>query len=619
MDTPTVKPKYKVYGISAKFTTRKQMELNPDTLFQVDTGLTDVHQYDPVLDRHNHYTFLGNNASPSVPLFFDYNHQIGFNYGLHQWDVYRMTDENMLFYHTRSPYSDFQYVQGPKDLQYFKAIHSQNITPYWNISLSFRKYYSTGFYDHQLSNGYNFGLNTWYRSKSRRYMLVASAIWNTFRYQENGGLVNDSFFQTNSPNADHIGMPFRLMYATQEWKDQSYNIRQYFYIGTKEYKKIHDTDKAPITLYYPRFFVSHELSVYNMRYNYYDSSTDMKQFGNILIDSTRSNDFYRYRNISNTFSIGQVEYHPPNKEAAPISILLNAYVKHELILARYPTKDTTVQNILAGGGILFRTPFFKIHGDATIIPIGYNQGDFSIAGKIEFPYKIMGYNNVLGLGLSNQQSRPAFLDQNLYSNHFEWNNNFIRTRYYEAQGFLASDSFHYRFTAKYMLISSLVYYGYNVLPQQAQGDLNYFQLSAEKDFKIGNLHLNNSLLYQHVSGGNEISVPDLSFRGSYFYELTLFNHALVMQIGFDVRYNSSYYAYAYAPGSSNFYLQNYKQIGNYPYFDPFISGRISRFRIFAKMEHATQGLFGYTYYATPSYPFYPRTIVRLGLRWMFYN
>ena len=613
----SVKARYKVYGLHTRYTTIRKMEMNPDTLQQVDTGLTDVHQFDPVLDRDNHYTFLGNNASPAVPMFFDYQHQVGFGFGFHQWDVYRMTDENMRYYNTRSPFTDFQYAQGPTALQYFKATHTQNITPYWNVSIAYRKYYSTGFYDHQLSNGYNFGLNTWYRSKSRRYMLTASAIWNTFRYQENGGLVNDSFFTTNNPNADHIGMPFRLTNASQQYSDQNYNVRQYLFFGTREEKKIHDTDSVATVFYYPRFYLSHSFNVYSMRYNYYDSGADERAFADILIDSIHSNDNFRFRDISNTFSIGQVEYHNPNKEKAPFSILLNGFVRHDIILARIPGKDSNFQNVMVGGGISINT-FFRLRGDAALVPLGYNQGDYSLSAKIEVPYKIVGYKNTIGFAARNQESRPDYLEQTMYSNHFEWNNNFIKTRYLEGEAFLYSDSFHYRISAKYDLISSLVYYDTGGMPAQAHNDINYFMLSAEKDFIIGGLHLNNSLIYQHASG-DYIRVPDFSYRGSYFYEASLFKAALVMQFGVDLRYNSAYYAYAYMPGSSVFYQQNYSLIGNYPYFDLWLSGRISRFRIFGKVEHITEGLFGYRYFSTPSYPFYPRTVVRLGLRWMFYN
>ena len=136
----------KVFGIHARFTTVSKMALNPDTLSELDTGLDDVRYTDPVLMRENHYTNLGNNASPSVPLFFDFERKTGFDFGFHQWDLYRMTDENMRYYNTRSAYTDFHYEQGPKDLQYFKAIHSQNITPYWNATIAYRKYFSTGFF-----------------------------------------------------------------------------------------------------------------------------------------------------------------------------------------------------------------------------------------------------------------------------------------------------------------------------------------------------------------------------------------------------------------------------------------------------------------------------------------
>ena len=442
-------------------------------------------------------------------------------------------------------------------------------------------------------------------------MLTASAIWNDFRYQENGGLLNDSFFETKSSTADHIGMPFKMIYASQELKDQSYNLRQYFYFGTRDERKIHDSDSVATVFYYPRFYLSHALNVYNMRYSYMDA--------HIYFDSVSTHEAYRFQDISNQVSFGQVEYHNPNKAKAPFSILLNGYGKHDFILARNPGKDTSFQNGLIGGGISINT-FFHLRGDVAYDVFGYNAGDYSLAAKIEIPYKIAGYKNTIGFAARNQLSRPAYLEQNLISNHFEWNNNFIKTRYYEAEAFLFSDSFHYRISARYDLISSMVYYGFDGTPVQAQNDFHYIMLKAEKNFNIGRFHLDNSLIYQHAIQGTFVRFPDFSFRGSYFYELPhLLKSPMVAQIGVDFRYNTSYEAYAYMPGISQFYLQNNVSIGNYPFFDVWVSGRIKRFRIFFKSEHVTSGLFGYKYYATPGYPFYPRTIIRLGLRWMFNN
>jgi hypothetical protein len=604
----------KVPGILTRYTTSGLFSFSPDSLRQVDTSLTDVHRFDPVLDLHKHYTNLGNNGSPAVPLFFDFPRQTAFDFGMHQWDIYRLTENNIPYYSTRSPYSDFSYAQGPTQMQYFKAIHSQNITPYWNASVQYRKIFSQGFYDHEVTNNYNFGVNTWYRSRSRRYMLNASAIWNDFKYFENGGIGSDSAFEASTVANT------RLIYAKQEFQDQSYNLKQYFYFGTKDERKLHDSDSVATKLFYPRFYISHSINIYNLRYSYFDTLDDTRNpiFFTHPRDSVSSHDQYRFRDISNTFSIGQVEYHGKKGEKAPVSILLNGYGKHDLILARHPGKDTSFQNAMIGGGLTFNA-YIRLQGEAAYVLYGYNMGDYNIAAKLEVPFRILKKNNTLGFAARNQESRPAFLDNTMYSNHFSWENHFLKTKYLEGEAFLYSDSLQYKITARYNLVSSLVYYGYFAEPEQAKNDFHYIMLNAEKNFRFGHLHLNNSLIYQHALQGTFVRFPDLSFRASWFWETALFKNAMLAQFGIDMRYNSTYEAYAYMPGISRFYLQDGIKIGNYPYFDVWVSGRISKFRLYAKVEHINQGLTGNTYYASPHYPFYPRTLVRLGIRWMFNN
>jgi outer membrane cobalamin receptor len=86
----------------------------------------------------------------------------------------------------------------------------------------------------------------------------------------------------------------------------------------------------------------------------------------------------------------------------------------------------------------------------------------------------------------------------------------------------------------------------------------------------------------------------------------------------DVAFNTKYYADEYMPATSQFYIQNEKQIGNYPYIDLFLNAKIKRANIFVKLQHATEGLLGKTYYSIPNYPLQGRAI-KFGVCWKFYD
>jgi len=85
-----------------------------------------------------------------------------------------------------------------------------------------------------------------------------------------------------------------------------------------------------------------------------------------------------------------------------------------------------------------------------------------------------------------------------------------------------------------------------------------------------------------------------------------------------VAFNTKYYADGYMPATSQFYIQNEKQTGNYPYIDLFLNIKIKRANIFVKLQHATAGLLDKTYYSIPHYPLQGRAI-KFGVCWKFYD
>jgi hypothetical protein len=90
-----------------------------------------------------------------------------------------------------------------------------------------------------------------------------------------------------------------------------------------------------------------------------------------------------------------------------------------------------------------------------------------------------------------------------------------------------------------------------------------------------------------------------------------------VQIGFDVSFYSSYYADAYMPALGQYYLQNRKLIGNYPFIDFFFNMKVKHANIFFKSEHVNSGFMG-AYYLAPHIPAPDRSF-KVGIRWMFYD
>jgi hypothetical protein len=98
---------------------------------------------------------------------------------------------------------------------------------------------------------------------------------------------------------------------------------------------------------------------------------------------------------------------------------------------------------------------------------------------------------------------------------------------------------------------------------------------------------------------------------------TLVAKVLYTQFGIDTRYNSAFYADAYDPATTRFYLQNEQKIGNYPYVDLHANLKLKRTRFFFLLMNSTASLLD-NYYVAPDYPLYKRTF-RFGVSWSFYD
>jgi hypothetical protein len=91
----------------------------------------------------------------------------------------------------------------------------------------------------------------------------------------------------------------------------------------------------------------------------------------------------------------------------------------------------------------------------------------------------------------------------------------------------------------------------------------------------------------------------------------------LLQLGFDIKYNSSIYGYAYMPALGAFYLQNYGKTGNYPNAGFYGVVKIKRLRGFVKISNFNSTFMPHSYllYKIPENPL----SFNFGISWEFYD
>jgi hypothetical protein len=115
-----------------------------------------------------------------------------------------------------------------------------------------------------------------------------------------------------------------------------------------------------------------------------------------------------------------------------------------------------------------------------------------------------------------------------------------------------------------------------------------------------------------------VRLPEAVGYTSLYFMTGMFSNALLLQIGLDAKMNSNFYGYAYMPASGVFYLQDDKKFGFYPYLGFFVSAKIKRFRIFAKVSNYGSLFMKPTYFSLYRLPDNPLAF-NFGISWEFYD
>ena len=158
-----------------------------------------------------------------------------------------------------------------------------------------------------------------------------------------------------------------------------------------------------------------------------------------------------------------------------------------------------------------------------------------------------------------------------------------------------------------------------VRPFQEGNSVTYIKVKYNKEFKVGNFALNNTVMYQQVDQTNDVlNVPQLVTRNTLYFSKDVFDRAMHLQTGVTFKYFTSYNMDAYNPLLGEFYIQNREELGGYPLLDFFINAKVKQTKLFLKAEHFNSSFSGFDFYSAPNYP-YRDFVIRFGLVWNFFS
>jgi hypothetical protein len=580
----------------------------------VDTSSFNVTDFDALEKTNGNFATLSNIGSPHKNLVLENSFYNGYQTENQVFSQILPGFEDIRYVMPLLPFSELYYTMGAKKEQQFDVSFARQLFPRFTIGMEFALNNSPGIYKNSKSENTRVYFTGRYHTKNERYALTGNYVHNKIKFQENGGIQNDSIFEYNI-ESDRRLIPINLTDAENLVKESGFGFEQYFNFVKPNPIKVNDSTFQPRRFQFGR--LTHRFS-YQRNQMVYSEETPLAAFYasfDPVIDSNNSYDSVYQMIVKNQLYLSTLGY---KKYNGGVPFYFYAGAEHVYIVQSDSLKKSIYNQINPFGGIrisLFKSSY--LDGKAKLISGGYGAGDLQIdAGIKQFlgtSDRNLG-NLFFRVNIINQS--PSWMFERYQSNHFRWKNTFSKSKYitfnggYSFKGITVGGRIH--------IMDKYIYYNKFARPQQSTGTSNLRHLYTNFHVYPGKFEISGSFDFQNVNNDSVIHLPKYSGKLKFSIAQDLFAKAATIKPGFTIHWFSEYYADAYMPALRAFYLQDEKKIGNYPFVDVFVTLKVKRANLF--LEYANVfGLFGdYNYYTTVHYPMRdPR--LYFGIKWRFFK
>lgn len=590
--------------------------IEPDTLadaFQLSST--------PVYKKTIAAEWLGNLGLPAQSAILQDRHQTSLTGDYifrNPYLPYINTEEDVIFYNSRVPYSNISYYTGGGNEHaedHLYALLSINANQRLSFGLFADYLYGRGLYHNQSSDGLSGALTANYLGE--RYQMAFIAGLNNFRNFENGGLQNDADLNTPQSSADNYltrlpnsGSSFRSFYF---WMNHRYSVG---------YEKRDSLDSEKFE-FVPVMTFGYTAKFEGSRKKYLDNTMpegfyDVYNYSHTQTSDTTSNNMFR-----NIFSVTMNEGF---RKWAVFGLRAFAEVDVESNMMRSQVVDSIYNHdtrvLVSVGGELYKRHGivqYGVLGEALVLGadgrFAFNvEGDF----KTEIPIK----NETLVIKADGyvKSTNPSYYTEHYYSNHFAWENTFSNTFSASGGGSIGIPNKYCNFEAgaNWYGVRNYIYFDKSAMPAQTPDFIQVISGKLKCDLHIKFFNWENEARVQYSSNSEIMPLPLVSVYSNLYFKWKFFKKLLTFEIGVDCRYNTAYYANAYMPATGQFYLQDEVEVGNFPVMSVYINAHLKMFRAFVMIYNMSDWFMPPQYFTTPHYPLNP-VIFKAGLSWNFYN
>ena len=604
---------------------------------QMDSTQVDVNNYRNNLQQFN----LGEPGSPTYIGFENASNQpkneAGFKtqnvihafnplqIGLSPFD----NNQSLTLYRAFAPFTKFNYLQGPGKTIAINALHTQNFGARNNITLHYKSVTSQEQYVGSLQNNThrNIHINQLSISKNGKYKQVVYLGWERGNRQENGGLASETDFFIPVDSSKFQTRPLgnynpRLSAAKSLFSSHNHQLHQQYQINS-------------------RLYITQAVSWEKTAYQFKDSKRDTSFYGkNYFGTALKTNDSNVWQMVNHAIGIKKssdlFQFHAQHLfQSATYQSNLLRFTQNQKIL-NYQSAGLQLDGSLG----LFRFPSIQFR--AGYMYAGYAKNSHQLFGSFPLLRKShqnhnKGFKYLHINGEVQNQTKPAtFFQQNFYSNHFIYNNEFQLTGDKHIAGRInfhnQTDSSAKRQLGFFAVIRS----GSWINPILSLDSLPFTQFASqaykqvEVNFMVRGkrLYFNQTANFKKFNSSLSPTIfnmgqPVLRTTTSLEYRMPAFKKAMILTLGTNIQYTSKFQNTTYRPDAGSFIVHsNLTNLGNYFELDLYAVARVQTIDIFLKAEHINEIFvipgFNTHYQYVAGYPIQPYRI-RFGLNWKFYN
>lgn len=625
--------------------------LNSTHVIDTSTFKASIHE---TLECENTlYSTLSNTGLAHKSMRFRQLHQVGFDLSLPAFTAYLQNERHMVSYQSVLPYSELRYVMtsGDKE-QHLNFKFGRQFSPRLFISFAINSDFSPGvFQNNQSANNYVW-INAHYFTKSQRYGATAYFYRNKLEMKENGGIFDDESY-TSHTESDNSVITTNLANATNLVKSTGIGFDHYFnLLAQSSQVKTEDTFPIPhvtdslfadslslvndtipdstVVRYETRTRkftlgrICHQFSYQRHRLYYNESSSSVAFYQpfDTLLNVTKSTDTTHVQSIWNTLKWNSLGY---QKYSDDIPFYLYAgltygihKVSHYDYLEEALVSDRSFHQLSLHGGVianLFKST--RITGQAELITLGYQIGDFDIKGQwkqfLGTSSKNWGYAT---FNVEIKRQSANWFEESYYSNHFRWENDFNAATYLTFN--LKYNFRDYCIGVKQTSITQYIYFGADARPAQFEGMFSIREAYFSFYQSLGRFEFSGLACVQKSSNEEVMHLPLFLGRLRFAYSQPIFHKAATIQPSLTVQYFTKYYADAYMPATRTFHLQNEVEIGNYPFIDLALSIKVKKANIYVVYSNMFLLTGNYNSFIAPHYPMRDSKFF-IGVNWRLFN